>query len=134
LKITSDRHFQEAPATVLERSMNFAPDGEWDTKDCRVERVGPAEGVEVRSNSEGGMVYQIPPRACVPLKRSGSRFGVSFAWRLRMQFKANIADEEALSCPSTSGQILGHSPGFATGRFKADRAQWAEVQELPKPD
>ena len=39
LKMTSDRHLQEDPDGVLERSMNFAPDGEWDTKECRMERV-----------------------------------------------------------------------------------------------
>ena len=39
LKMTSDRHLQEVPAAVLERSMNFAPDGEWDTKECRMDRV-----------------------------------------------------------------------------------------------
>ena len=36
----SDRHLQENPADVLERSMNFAPDGEeWGTQDSRMERV-----------------------------------------------------------------------------------------------
>ncbi len=39
LKMTSDRHLQEDPDAVLERCMNFAPDGEWDTKECRMERV-----------------------------------------------------------------------------------------------
>ena len=39
LTMTSDRHLQEDAATVLERSMNFAPDGEWDTKECRMQRV-----------------------------------------------------------------------------------------------
>ncbi len=63
----------------------------------------------------GDLVYQIPPRGCVPLKRSGSRFGTAFVWCFRMQIKASIADEEALSCPSTPGQIIGLHPGFATG-------------------
>ena len=39
LKMISDRHLQEDPGAVLERSLNFAPDGEWDTKECRMERV-----------------------------------------------------------------------------------------------
>ena len=39
MTMISDRHLQEDPAVVLERSMNFAPDGEWDTKACRMERV-----------------------------------------------------------------------------------------------
>ena len=41
LKMTSDRHLQEAPEEVLERSMNFAPDGEWDTQESRMQRVLP---------------------------------------------------------------------------------------------
>ncbi len=39
LKATSDRHLQESPEDVLERSMNFAPDGEWDNKESRMQRV-----------------------------------------------------------------------------------------------
>ena len=39
LKQTSDRHLQESPEDVLERSMNFAPDGEWDTKESRSQRI-----------------------------------------------------------------------------------------------
>ena len=39
MTMTSDRHLQEDPAVVLERSMNFAPDGEWGTKECCIERV-----------------------------------------------------------------------------------------------
>ncbi len=39
LKMTSDRHLQESAEDVLERSMNFAPDGEWDTKESRSQRV-----------------------------------------------------------------------------------------------
>ena len=39
IKMTSDRHLQEDPDAVLERSMNFSPDGEWGTKECRNERV-----------------------------------------------------------------------------------------------
>ena len=39
MTMISDRHLQEDPAVVLERPMIFAPDGEWDTKDCRMGRV-----------------------------------------------------------------------------------------------
>ena len=39
LKLTSDLHLQEAAADVLERSQNFAPDGEWDTKESRMQRI-----------------------------------------------------------------------------------------------
>ncbi len=39
MTMISDRHLQEDPALVLERSMNFAPDGEWDTKESRMQRV-----------------------------------------------------------------------------------------------
>ena len=39
LQATSDLHLQEAPGDVLERSQNFAPDGEWDTKEARMQRV-----------------------------------------------------------------------------------------------
>ena len=34
IKMTSDRHLQEDPGAALERSMNFSPDGGWDTKKC----------------------------------------------------------------------------------------------------
>ena len=37
--MTSDLHLQEPPEDVLERSMNFAPDGEWDSKENRMQRV-----------------------------------------------------------------------------------------------
>ena len=39
LKETSDLHLQEPAEVVLERSMNFAPDGEWDTKAARGQRI-----------------------------------------------------------------------------------------------
>ena len=39
LQATSDLHPQEAPGDVLERSQNFAPKGEWDTKEARMQRV-----------------------------------------------------------------------------------------------
>ena len=39
LKMVSDRNLQEDPTAVLERSNNFAPDGDWDTKACRMDRV-----------------------------------------------------------------------------------------------
>ena len=35
----SDRHLQEPAEDVLERSMNFAPEAEWDTKASRMARV-----------------------------------------------------------------------------------------------
>ena len=39
LKATSDKRLQESPEDVLERSMNFAPDGEWDNKESRMQRI-----------------------------------------------------------------------------------------------
>ena len=39
LKETTDLHLQEPAEVVLERSMNFAPDGEWDTKAAREQRI-----------------------------------------------------------------------------------------------
>ena len=39
LKMTTDLHLQEKPEDVLERSCNFAPDGDWDTKESRMQRV-----------------------------------------------------------------------------------------------
>lgn len=39
LKMTSDLHLQETAADVLERSMNFAPDGQWIDKESRMQRV-----------------------------------------------------------------------------------------------
>jgi len=39
LKSCSDLHLQEAPEDALERSQNFAPDGDWDIKASRMQRV-----------------------------------------------------------------------------------------------
>ena len=39
LRETTDLHLQEPAEVVLERSMNFAPDGEWDTKAAREQRI-----------------------------------------------------------------------------------------------
>ena len=39
IKATTDLHLQEAPETVLERSCNFVPDGEWDNRESRMQRI-----------------------------------------------------------------------------------------------
>ena len=39
LKATNDLFLQEAAEDVLERSQNFAPDGQWDTKEIRMHRI-----------------------------------------------------------------------------------------------
>jgi len=39
VKSTTDLHLQEPPEAVLERSCNFAPDGEWDNKESRMQRI-----------------------------------------------------------------------------------------------
>ena len=39
LRESSDLHLQEPAEAVLERSMNFAPSGEWDTKSARMHRI-----------------------------------------------------------------------------------------------
>ena len=36
---TSDYHLQECPEDVLERSLNFVPEPEWDNKVARMQRI-----------------------------------------------------------------------------------------------
>ena len=39
IDMTTDKHLQESAEDVLERSMNFAPDGEWIERENRMRRV-----------------------------------------------------------------------------------------------